>query len=212
MDLATLLRKVQRRFGDSAQVFITEADVIDWVNDGQLTIARETKCLSLTVSNPASSFPIAKPTDLLKIQRVTYNGSPINFCDIEDLDSKYLDLSVKETPVFYYFNENQICLYPDALDTDSTAVKITYARIPASIAVIGDALTIPTAFHEDLVSFVLIRAHERNENWKAVEMITAEFQRNLSNRLEDTNVPDDTYPVVRDDPGYSTYVISDSWW
>lgn len=212
MDLNTLLRKVQRRFGDSAQVFITEADVIDWVNEGQLVIARETKCLSTSVSNNASAFPIAKPSDLLKIERVTYNGQPVVYCDIEDLDSKYLDLTTKDIPVFYYINNNQICLYPDGNDSDTKQVVVAYARIPASIALISDALTIPTAFHEDLVSFVLIRAHERNENWKAVETLTAEFQRNLSHRLEDTNTPDDTYPVIRDDPGESVTISRSSWW
>ena len=59
MDVATLIRKVQRRFGDSNQIIIDIQDIVDWANAGQQQIARETKCLSTTLTQSASAFPVA---------------------------------------------------------------------------------------------------------------------------------------------------------
>lgn len=213
MNVTTILRLVQRRFGDSGQIFITETDVIDWINDAQFEIARETKCLSTLVSPAASALNTgyALPTALLKIERVTYDSRPIPYVDLEELDSRLLDVTVVDTPECYYILNEKIYLYPNASATDSKIVNIYYARIPASIVVNTDALTIPEQFHRDVVTFCLIRSHERNENFKAVETLTAEFQNNLSKRLEDTNLPDDTYLVIRDDPRDSLVAIDEFW-
>ena len=209
MDFLTLKRNVQRRFGDSAEIFITEADVIDWANGGQLEIARETKCLSIALSQQASTFPINKPTGLIKIERITYNGMPVPYIDIEDLDTRYVDLSLQDQPIVYYTNVNQICLYPDPVNTDTLPVIVTYSRTPATIVINTDALTIPEFLHQDLVSYILIRCHERNENWQAVQILTDAFSKKMALRLEDIYEIDDTFMVIRDDPFDNQVVFND---
>lgn len=176
--------------------------MIDWINAGQLQIARETKCLSTTSSAVANLYPFAMPTNLLKIERITYDGVALNYVDIEELDSRILDLSIVEAPLLFYVVGQTIHLYPKPAPTDNTTVVLTYSRIPVTIATIADSLTLPEAFHQDLVDSVLINAHERNENWKAVEILTNKLLKNLSLRVEDSNVPDDTYPIIRDDGIY----------
>jgi len=195
LDVPTLIRKVQRRFGDSNQIFITQTDLIDWINEGQFKLAKETKCLSTSVNAAASTYPIPKPVDCLKIERIT----PLYYVDLDELDSMGVDITTQSTPLMYYNIGEQINLYPDPLGTDTTNVKLQYSQIPTTIALTTDPLSLPVSFHEDLVTAVLIRAHERNENWKAVEVLSNELQATLSSRLEDTNVPDDTYVIVRDE-------------
>jgi len=77
---------------------------------------------------------------------------------------------------------------------------VQYAKLPVAIDDTGDPLTIPLSYHEDLVTFCVMRCHERNENWRAFELMQNEFARGLANRLTEEENPEDSYSVVRDDP------------
>ena len=201
MDVATLIRKVQRRFGDDNSMVITVQDIIDWVNAGQQQIAKETKCLSTTLSQNASTFPVTIPSDFLKLERITYAGLSVPYISVEELDKLAVDLTYNGAPDYFYISDEKFYLFPDPANSDTTTVVIYYSKMPALLTAIVpayDLLTIPAMLHEDLVTYVLISAHERNENWKAVEILTATLTKNLPYRTEDSNVVDDTFPIVRD--------------
>jgi hypothetical protein len=206
-----LERRVQRRFGDSNQVFITEADIIDWTNDGQLAIVRETRCLTGTSSAAASTFPVNKPTDFLKMLRITYNGMPLSYVDIEELDARYTDLSTQDVPILWYIANDQIALYPDPTNTDSTSVVMYYSKVPTTIAVNSDPLTIPTLYQVDLISYVLMRAHERNENWMGYDRCMADYTKGLAERMDEAFEPEDTYFVKRDDGWDNQVQVNNGW-
>ena len=70
MDMTTLIRKVGRSFGDTGQIVITNDDIIDWVNEAQLKICRQTHCLTATTSQQANVFPVSLPSDFLVCKRV----------------------------------------------------------------------------------------------------------------------------------------------
>lgn len=203
MDLPTLQRKVQRRFGDDAHVFIREQDIIDWVNDGQLQLCRETNCLLNEAIVTASAFPwIFTNTFFLKMARVMYGTTPLKYIELETLDSLGLDLTTQTTPLYYYLTRQYVNLFPDPVSTDTTQVTLTYKAMPTSIIRMNDSLTVPTAYHEDLVTFCVARAHERNENYRGVEMAMGEFQNRIAQRIDDVEDKDTSYTTIRDD----------AWW
>jgi len=200
VDCTDIVRTVSRSFGDTAKIFIVDADYLDFINAGQLKIARETECLTTTVTPAATSFPYALPTDFLKVKRVVYGQIPLPYVDIEDLDAKGQSLTDRNTPQFYFFYDEKISLFPLQQTTDSTVVTIAYATIPAEVTSIADPITIPQRYTEDLHNFCLARAHERNENYRAQENVEAKLENSLAKGREDQYEQDDTYPVVRDDP------------
>ena len=207
MDIATVIRKVQRTFGDSSNIFIIDNDIIDWINDAQSQIARETKCLTTQVTvNASSGFPWTYPANFMRALRVVYGTTPLYVTEIEDLDYKQQDLTSKSfVPCFYYHVSNSLVLFPVAQTTDATVVTIQYASNPAIIATNADLLTVPVHFHEDIVRFCVARAHERNENYKGMEVALNEFTARMGSRIEDIANPEDTYTVVCDDPADSWY-------
>lgn len=206
MDVPTLIRKVQRLFGDDAQILISNTDLIDWINDAQLQIVRETNCLTATHNAAASTFPIATPASFMRAFRILYGNLTLQPTTLEDLDSKNHDLSYfTGSPAFYYIFANQIFLFPDPLSSDTTTVTIQYSKYPDTVSLTTDPLTVPVIYHEDIVRFCLARAHERNENYRAYEINMNEFLTRIGQRIHEHDVQDDTYTVIRDDPHFWSY-------
>lgn len=201
MDVSTIIRTVQRQVGDDGNVvFDNPDDYIDWINEAQLEIARETECLIGSSTAAASTFPVAYPSDFIKVKRLTYGGVSLDFVNIEDLDAKKLSVSEQDVPVFFYFVNNTIALFPDPTASDSTSVVFLYAKTPVIIDDINDALTIPTHMHTDVVKWCLMRAFTRVENYRAAEASQAAFEKGVAKRIDPTEDSVDSYPVIRDDP------------
>lgn len=212
MLVSDITRKVQRLFGDSsAEIIITQADIYDWINEAQLLIVRKTHCLTATATAAASTYPTNLPADWVITKRVTYDTPEISLklCDIEDLDAYSIDPTFADTPSFYYFFNGKLNLYPTPGGTKS--VRHYYVKIPTNVTAVGDTPSIPISFHEDIVRFCLMRAHERNENFKGVETSAQIFQSTDGFRQEEATVADDDFFVVRDDPGEAELYPS-SWW
>jgi len=205
METSLLVRKVLRSFGDDNGIFVKTDDVIDWINEAQLEIVRETNCLALETTALANAMPWTLPDDFLKTARVIYGTVPLKLADIESLDAMMYDLTVRDRPTFYYFVSGSLRLFPKALTTDSTVVTIQYTTTPALLTEEADQLTIPAVYHEDVVQFCKARAHERNENWRGMEIAMAAFDANVANRIDEADVQDEAYVVIRDDPTWSDF-------
>jgi hypothetical protein len=202
MIVQDVIRKAQRRFGDSHQVLVENADFYDWINEAQIEIHRENGDILTVTGVAASAFPWALPATFIRMYRVTYGGRPLDEVNILDLDN--LDIDLDEfgnygPPNFYYFNNEQLHLFPDPVASDSTSVSVEHFAVPATVSALLDNLTVPVVYHEDVVTFVVARCHERNENWDAYARFKDEFDRKISNRTEDKR-KSDSYPVIRDDP------------
>jgi len=206
MNVADVIRKAQRRFGDSANILITSADFYDFINDAQLQIVRKTGDVKVTFTGDGSTFPYTLPSGFISGERLEYGGSPLSLIDQDDLDALGVDETLdRSEPYYYYYNNGQILLYPDPPDADVTPVVFTYRGVPTTIASLT-TLSLPEIYHEDIVEFVTARCHERNENWGMYEKLMGEFNSRIGDRMHEAFVRDDTYTVIRDDPNdYEAY-------
>ena len=201
MDVPTLIRRVKRSFGDDGDVMLSNPqDYLDWANEAQMRIVRETNCLTGSVSRAANTFPLAYPADFLRLRRLVYGTVVLSEINIEDLDLKSFDTTVKDTPMYFYFINNTIALYPTPVTSDTTVVTVQYSKQPTTLTLTSDVLTVPTHYHDDIVNWILYRAHERNENWQAADHASQMFEKAFGFRTEDINQTEDSYPVIRDDP------------
>lgn len=204
MNVTEVIRKTGKRFGDSANVMILQADFIDFINEAQLQILRETNILTGSTTGAAyTAFltGLALPTDLIEILRVLYNGIPLPKIEIESIDALGINVADHiDGPTYYYLVNNTMKLYPGARSGDTTVVTVEYSKTPAQIATTADPLTVPIVYHEDVVDWCVMRCHEVNQNYKAQEIALQEFHSNVGNRLDEAKVRDGTYPTIRDDP------------
>ncbi len=199
MDITTVIRKAGRAFGDSSNILIDEADWLDWINEVQLKIVRETECNSTRITPAASAFPYALPADFLRGKRVVYGDRALQLTTLSEMDDKFLPQDDAGASWWYYYHDGSIYLYPDPSSTDSTVVTIDYIALPTTVATTSDPLTVPASFHEDIVRFLVMRAHERNENENAMLRAKAEFDEAKGDRVQDTDGSSDEFDVVNAD-------------
>ena len=203
MNVTEITRKVRRLFGDNIfEIIINQQDIYDWINEAQLTITRQTDCLTATISSALSTYPKTLPADWIKTKRVSYGTNPVQslkFIEIEDLDNLGLDPALPvDTPLFFYHFAGQLRLYPYISNANN--IVHDYVKLPTSITSTATPLDVPVSFHEDIVRFCVMRAHERNENWNAYRESKQVIAENGGLRQDEANISDDEFFVIRDDP------------
>jgi hypothetical protein len=210
MDVSTVIRKAGRRFGDSNNVIIKEQDFFDFINEAQEDICRHTGIIQVTSIENANSFPWTMPLTLIELERVIYGEKILPRVTVEALDEMVRD-SVADVqpgePLWFYTNIRSIYLYPTADSTDETQVSIQFTAHPTNVSSIANDLSVPAMYHNDIVTWCVMRCHEMNQNWTAKQAIYDEYRANMGTRLEEAQQIDDTYPVIRDDPadGWGAY-------
>lgn len=201
MDTAGILRRVKNLFGDSNSIIIDDTMIVDWINEGQLEIARETAYRLATTTDTADNFIGGKSiTDLILLKGVRYGDTPLALIDLETLHRMYDPTLVEGIPEYYYTDGEGIYLFPTPEASDTTTCTIRYVDAPTDLASSGSALDLPVKYHNDLVTYCIHKAHERNENWRAAEYYKAEFIKGISQRKFEAEYRDDSFHTKGADP------------
>jgi len=202
MLVSEIIARVQTGFGDSNQVMIYDNHVIDWINEGMLEIVRETQCLSKREdAGQASAYNNSAGvgvSDMLLLKRVYYLDEPLLLLEPEALDRLGYKTNTG-TPIGYYTEGSRIFMFPTPLATDTTKITLFYVPMPVLVTATSETPGIPLYYHGDLAEWCLAKAHERNENFRAAELIMQRFNKNLSQRKFESLSRDDTYRTVQPD-------------
>jgi len=203
-----IVRQVQRLFGDTSEAQIYAQDILDWINAGQMEIARQTECLqglqkiNTSVDDPTDG--IILPDDFIKERRVTYNNILLARTTLEDLDTLRLATTPSTTDgnsLYYYIWGGSMFLWPDPTNIGVDFYKLWYVRAPSLVSQSSDQLSIPYHMHDDIIRFCLMRAKELNEDEQGVDRISGELSIRMAQNREESFTPSDSYPVVRDYAG-----------
>lgn len=200
VDVATIANKVKRATGDTSGVMIKDADIWGWIDEAQIEILRVTGDVMYEATVNANTFPWNLPATWLKTKRLTYGGVPLKLTELDALDT----LSIKpgeflDTPWSFYHTSSKLHLYPEPRTTDTTSITIFYAGTAATIVSAAVALGVPVSNHVDVLNYVMQRAYEKIGKDVPARYSHDAFESRLSQRAYDSNQPDDTYPVIRDD-------------
>ena len=206
MNVGDVKLRVSRAIGDDDKLIVTDADMLRWINDGQLDVVRRTECLQGTYSTTTTLGTGAYnlPADYFLAKRVTLNNQvqrPTNINQVDDItsDSNLSGQTFNATSGYYYVFANQI--YVDPNSTGGT-LFIQYVKLPATLTVDGDALTIPLHMHEDVVRYTLAMARERLDQGDEAMRSLGRYEARLAESRHDAAVTfADTYPAVRLLPG-----------
>lgn len=191
--------RVERIFGDESGTFLEPADMLAWINDGQLEIVKKTDCLvtSVTAAITALDNSYAVPADFLKVIKLVLNGVQLTEAPFEGATTQTTGFLV-DVPSGCYTIWNST-IYFASVDVN-TVVNYTlfHTKRPAALTVDADIPAIPLEYHEDIVRFCLVRAKEMEEDYGASDRFLSDFNIRIANNRGDTGTKNiNSYGSVR---------------
>lgn len=217
MDTIAVARRVKRQFGDESGAQLTDADIIDWINDGQREAVMQNEGLledQATIDVVAGTDRYAIPATVFSLNTIHYRrdtSSPyylLTYLNVNDFNKHidgWDDSEIRGEPAAWTEIEQEIVLFPNP-DTSVTAgLKYVFSRYPVDVTAVsggsGITLDLPEYYHQFVVNYVLMKAYEMDEDAEQsqakagvvqADLNYNEARRNLSGR--------DTYPVIRELP------------
>lgn len=181
---AAILARVQRLFGDEAEIQVTTADVVMWINDAQRECIMQSENLLQTsglLSSVANQRDYTLPTNLYTLQNVGYRtntdaGSsyyPLRYLSPKAF-SEYLpgfdgnDMGAG-TPTFFTrgYVEGKLSLFPIPDFAYANGIQLVYSRYSSDIVDINGTIDLPEYYHQYVLEYCLMKAYEMDENWEA---------------------------------------------
>lgn len=170
-----LALEVKRQFGDTGNVQITDDHILQWINNGQRSIAATNDFIEKSFTTNLLAGQAAYDLNTLAAGERVKSYSAVLAAGVKlrhltyqaflELDSSELD-PAQGTQAFTEFG-GVLTLLPAPLTTVVNGLVVNYSGWPADLAAIGDQLTVPDRFYNALHSYVFARALELDENFEA---------------------------------------------
>ena len=190
---------VKRQFGDEASVQITDADIIRWINAGQIEILNKNPVLKTqAVTDVVADQVIYTLPDILFIQTVMYNNRPIEQKSFQEAQEYILkDALPQGPPTLWWEYGGNINLYPTPTEALVNGLTIYYVKLPAVVTAGADAIELPDRYYNTLVNYVMAQAYEQDDDWTASGNKVSQFEAGM-NVLAEEQSPNNrnTYPTI----------------
>lgn len=210
-----IARRVKRIFGDESGVQVTNADVIDWLNDAMT---------EATVQNGSINLQRRFAPAIKGVSYITLPNSGENFAGIHsisyrsDAQTSFMPLTFVSNHKFeelfpdwqasastgcpsFYTNDvsGKVRVYPAPSTTDGRGFSILYNSFFCEVETLTEVMDISPRYFQYLLEYCLMKAYEMDENWEAADR-KATFIQSTLNVLHssDTDMHQSTYPVVSD--------------
>jgi hypothetical protein len=159
------------KYNSAGSTFWSESEIMDYITQASIELSLETHCIQrvFTTTTVASQAEYDWPTNAISIKRITYDGKklmPITFREDDALTLNNQSTTATGTPQ-YYTNYNEVfSLRPIP---DSALTLKVYAACEAQTIDSSSTLEIPTAFHLDIVDFVVSEMASKDQNWDTAD-------------------------------------------
>jgi len=221
--LSDIITRVQRAFGDMAQVQVTQADVIRWVNDACREVAMQHENLlqaTTTIASVAGQQSYDSPDDCLAVNSVFFRQSDdtnASYYALRFVAQAQLNQEINGwqggsnggdygTGIPQYFarginasagSDPTFLIFPAPNASRADAIKITYSRYPADVQELADVIDLPAYYMTYVNEYCMMKAYEMDEDWAAVDRKAAIVQSTLDfNNNREQWFGHETYPVV----------------
>ena len=200
--VAKVLDHVKRQFGDESGVQITDQDIIRWVNAGQDEIFRRSEPLKASTNTNlvAGQTEYTLPGDILRIQTIYVNGIPLEQRSNQELE-EYVRAAdptnlTSGQPAVWSEWGGTISLYPKPDTSVTDGILLKYVKAPTEVTQSTDVLSLPDAFYNRLIEYVMQQAYELDENFAAADTKAAQFTMNLEGQAGKDQVTPNVYPTI----------------
>lgn len=201
--VSDIANAVTRQFGDESGVQVTTADIIRWVNQGQLDIARRQRLIKAkaTANSIAGTGDYTFPADVLFVQQVTVNGLPVEYRSFEEA-SEYIKANDPTRfstgqPSIWYEWAGTYSFWPIPDTSITGGIAVYYIQAPVVIDELTDNLTIPDTSFNTLLEYCMQQAHEMDEDWTAANVQGQKYEAAILQDGQDNNdVNQSTYQRI----------------
>jgi hypothetical protein len=205
--LSDIAIRVKRIFGDSANVQITDDDIIRWSNDAMREIVVNNDLLQAvgTTQINVGQTSYTLPLDALTMRSVIYNGRKLRALNVREAE-EYINTSDTQSgePSLFWVWANTINLYPNPDTVAAThTLNIYYTRQPVYAALITDSLEMPLQYMNRIVEYCLQQSYELDENWQASSSKMSQFKDGINKLKDETDWAErDYYPFITSSPDF----------
>lgn len=210
MNVQDIVTRVRRTFGDEAAVQVSDADVMRWINDGQIEIVKHNdNALQTTslVSLVANQSTYALPADLLVLRSLRYKfADMLSFSNLRYKNMQQFDETMDlwdgthysaGHPVYFTTYENNVVLFPTPNQASTNGLKILYNDTPTAVTGLSDALSLPLIYHNILVQYCMWQASLLDEDHEPGVMYQKNFRDEIDSIMSrETADPSATYPTI----------------
>ncbi len=202
MLVSEISTRVLRQFGDEANVQITDADILRWVNDAMREIALHNNLLQsrATTRLIAGQREYGLPNDVLTLRSVRYADTKLRAmapAEAEAYIERPHDTTNRGVPQLYWVWANRLNIWPTPDRTDANDLQIFYTRQPIPVAAVTETPELPLQYHNRIVEYCLQQAYELDENWSAAQAKQQQFQQGVEVlKGQEEYTPRDFYPSI----------------
>lgn len=201
--VSDVVTTVKRKFGDESGVQLTDADIIMWVNDAQMHINAENHVLKAKSSVAAVAAQAAYSFSTLSIQiieSIHYDGMRIANMTFSQAEETISQLDPNSTltdkwPRLWYEWAQSFTFWP--APREAGTIDVYYTKLPTVVTAVGNDLSLPDDYFEDVCNHVLQQVYEMDEDWEAMKTKAAQVAQSLVDRGErERTAQNMTYPVI----------------
>lgn len=192
---------VKRQFGDESGVQITDDDIWRWIDSAQLEIVSQIAPLqargTTNIVAGQTSYDLAG-LNIFAIESLHYDGRRLENISFQEAERKIIDKESSDgIPAFWYEYAGEISFWP-VPDQDITGgLVVYYAKNPTRVTTGSDFLSVPDKFFEAVVSWVLSKAYELDEEFDQASNQRTFFQNKiLEQHGEEEQAAHATYPTI----------------
>lgn len=199
LTVGDIIARVERQFGDEANIQIEDTDIIRWINDAQRELALHNNLLQAraVASSLKGQAEYTLPLDVLTIRSIRYDGLKLQPISAQEAEERIQDTSQTGTPTHFWAWSQRITLYPTPDSAITDGLQIFYSRHPSTVAVATDIPELPAQYHNRIVEYCLKMAYELDENWTAAQVKGQQFQDGVNELKGNVDwVERDFYPTI----------------
>lgn len=210
MIVSDIITRVRRVFGDEAAVQVSDADIIRWINDGQIEIIKHNEgALQKTafVDLVANQSTYTLPTDLMLLRSLRYKYvDMVSFSALKYQSMQQFDEAIDgwdgtlfnlAHPQYYTVYEGKAILFPSPDQSQTGGIKVLYNQQPTTVVLTTDTLSLPLIYHNTLVRYCMWQASLLDEDLDPATMYRADFQADANLLItREASEGTSSYPVI----------------
>jgi len=184
--------QVKRAFGDESGVQVTNQDIVRWINEAQVDIAKQNQVLQTTatvnVIGGTDTYSLSAVTPKIdSVASILLNGRRIGNIPVSQAEESISladpDGVESGAPQFWYEWAGDVTFWP--IPNKNYEMLIRYTAQPTNITTtLTDVLSVPDECFTDVCNYVLMRAYEMDENAEMMAVKQAEYSTSVAERGE----------------------------
>lgn len=200
---------LKRQMGDEAQVVITDADIVRWIDDGQVEIVTNNQSLNLVkavtgITAGKAEYPLMQDeafSGLLLVNSIHYKNRRLKSVTFQEAE-EYMLTDTENAggePSLWYSVAGVLHLYPVPEENVDNGLSIFFTKAPRKVTSLVQGLDIPDSYFNALVEYAMSKAYEMEENTQMSQMKTQQFEKSLNIQQHRTVPQASEYLTIRPD-------------